>query len=73
MFTIYVLPTEEGLPPRAVLIPLAISEPGEPMVALGLPVAVAYEDECWRIDGEPVPEDANEAITQHAESLGVVL
>lgn len=60
MFGIYILPTEEGLPPRALLIPI-----------IGDVIAVQYLDGNWTIENEPVPADLDEAITQHALSLGV--
>ena len=63
---IYVLPTEEGLPPRAAL--LKEVAPGMTSV-----VAVfAYTDDAWRDhEGEEVAEELADAITEHAESLGV--
>lgn len=63
MFSIYVMPTEEGLPPRAMLLPLLG----------GVPVAVVYDEDEWKIEGEPVDEELNEVITEHAKSLGVSL
>lgn len=63
---IYVLPTEEDLPPRAVFL----VEAGENVLA---PVGgVAYIDDAWRYpDGTEVAEELATAITEHAEKLGV--
>lgn len=63
---IYVLPTEEDKPPRAAFIV---------DVAPGLSTAVGgaeYTDGAWRYpDGREVEEELAQAITEHAESLGV--
>lgn len=64
--SIYVLPTEEGLPPRAVF--LTDVAPG----IQGVLGQVAYVDDAWRdADGNEVEEEIAQAITAHAESLGV--
>lgn len=64
---IYVLPTEGGSPPRALI--------GEPMPEEGAVYATistwSADMGAWTIDDIPVPEDLNEAITEHAKSLGV--
>ena len=63
---IYVLPTEEELPPRAVF--LQELSPGV-QVSIG---GAAYVDDAWRYpDGNEVEDDLAQAITEHAESLGV--
>jgi hypothetical protein len=64
--SIYVLETEEGLPPRAAfLVEVAPGIQG----AIG---GAAYIDDAWRYpDGEEVEEELAEAITAHAEELGV--
>lgn len=63
---IYVLPTEEDLPPRAVF--LTELAPGLTAVV----GEVAYIEDAWRhANGEEVVEELAEAITAHAESLGV--
>lgn len=63
---IYVLPTEEDVPPRAVFVV---------DVAPGFKAAVGgvqYTDNAWRYpDGSEVAEELARAITEHAESLGV--
>lgn len=63
---IYVMPTEDDKPPRAAFIM---------DIAPGVTVAIggaAYEDDAWRFpDGTEVPDELGEAITQHAEELGV--
>jgi hypothetical protein len=63
---IYVLPSEEGVPPRAAFL-------GE--VAPGVIVAVGgveYTDGAWRYpNGEEVETELADAITAHAEELGV--
>lgn len=58
---IYVMPTEQDLPPRAAFI------------VNGTPVGgAAYIDDAWRYpDGSEVEEDIARAITEHAEELGV--
>ena len=63
---IYVLPTEEDKPPRAAfLIDIA---PGV-QAAIG---GAQYTDGAWRYpDGTEVEDDLGEAITEHAEALGV--
>lgn len=65
-FGIYVLPTEDDLPPRAVFLV---------EVANGVQAPVggaAYIDDAWRYpDGTEVQDDLAQAITDHAESLGV--
>jgi hypothetical protein len=63
---IYVLPTEEELPPRAVFL-IEVS-PG-----IHAPVGgAAYTDGAWRYEnGDEVEEDLGQAITEHAEGLGV--
>lgn len=59
---IYVMPTEEEMPPRAVFI-----TPSKQVVG-----GAVYLDDAWRYpDGTEVPEELAEAITDHAESLGV--
>lgn len=63
---IYVLPTEEGAPPRA----LFLIEIGPGVKA---PVGgAAYLDGAWRYpDGSEVEDELADQITEHAESLGV--
>ena len=63
---IYVMPTEDDLPPRAAfLIEIA---PGI-QAAIG---GAEYTDDAWRYpDGKEVEEELAQAITEHAEELGV--
>ena len=65
--SIYVLPTEEGRPPRAVVGEQAIDG------FVGLPVQYVHDDDrwIWEANGQPVPDDLGEAITSHARWLGV--
>jgi len=63
---IYVLPSEEGVPPRAAF--LVEVSPGV-TAAIG---GVEYTNEAWRYpDGTEVEEELGNAITAHAEELGV--
>lgn len=63
---IYVLPSEEGVPPRAAFI--AEISPGVTVAVNG----AEYTDGAWRYpNGDEVEEELAEAITTHAEELGV--
>lgn len=63
---IYVMPTEEGLPPRAAFVMEVV--PGI-QTAVG---GATYKDGAWRYqDGREVEEELAAQITAHAESLGV--
>lgn len=64
--SIYVMPTEEDQPPRAMfLIEVA---PGVTTPIGG----AAYTDDAWRFpDGTEVDDELAGQITEHAESLGV--
>lgn len=71
--TIYVLPTEENLPPRAVLF-----DPSEVLVGTeeGLLVAGTLSTwsrdlGTWVIGDLPLPQELADRITEHAKSLGV--
>lgn len=73
MVTIYVLPTEEGYPPRAIL-GQAESEDEVPDVGDTMfgDVAVWTGDlGCWTMHGTPLPKDLSDTISDHARSLGV--
>ncbi len=63
---IYVMPTEEDLPPRAAFLM---------EVAPGIQAAVGgaeYTDGAWRYpDGSEVEGELGQQITEHAENLGV--
>lgn len=63
---IYILPTEEGLPPRAAfIVPVA---PGVEAAVFG----AQYTDGAWRYpDGSEIEQELADAITKHAEELGV--
>jgi hypothetical protein len=66
---IYVMPTEEGLPPRAIVGAIMQEEQG---IAIAGAMATWNADTgVWMIEGQAVPEDMGEAITEHAKSLGV--
>jgi hypothetical protein len=70
--TIYVLPTEPGFPPRAIVGTMLMID-GE-MEGLHGKVAIFSRDSgCWMFGGTPVDDELNEAITNHARSLGVDL
>jgi hypothetical protein len=64
---IFVLPTEVGYPPRAVL--------GEPVldgdVIVGAVAMWTADLGCWTLNGVPLPPDVSDTITEHAKSLGV--
>lgn len=63
---IYVMPTEEGLPPRAVFLVEVFPDVQAPIGG------AAYMDSAWRYpNGQEVEEELAQAITQHAEALGV--
>ena len=70
---IYVLPTEEGMPPRAILTPVTgIGELNEEELSVVGQMAVWTADMgCWTVAGTPLPQALGEAISAHAASLGV--
>ncbi len=71
MVSIYVLPTEEGKPPRA-LIGQVVEADGLGEVMVGSNVATWSRDSgTWMMGAEPVPTELGDAITDHAKSLGV--
>ena len=61
---IYVLPTEEHLPPRAVLLEDEQAD-GGPLVTW------SHDSGTWMLGELPVPPELGEAITAHARALGV--
>lgn len=66
MTAIYVLPTEEGVPPRAIL--------GEAVGQNMLVEATAVwsnDAGAWMVEGVPVDQELGDLITAHAKSLGV--
>lgn len=62
---IYVLPTEPGLPPRAV-----IGQPVEGTIQ-GAVAVWSGDVGSWTLHGELLPSELSDAITEHAKSLGV--
>lgn len=73
--TIYVYPTETGLPPRALIGHADVEEPEDLETEVeveGQAVAVFSNDiGCWTLNGEPVPTQLSDAISAHARNLGV--
>lgn len=65
MVSIYVLPTEAGLPPRAI-VGAASNDTIE-----GVVVTWSADLGAWTLEGLPIPNELGEAITDHAKSLGV--
>jgi hypothetical protein len=61
----YVLPTEPGQPPRAI-----IGRPAEGGLA-GVLATWSRDSGAWTVGGAPVPQEVSDAITEHARSLGV--
>ena len=69
---IYVLPSEEGLPPRAIVGEAFI--PGEDgiLVLGGGMITWTADSGTWVTEGGmPVPEELADATTSHARDLGV--
>lgn len=77
MISIYVLPTEEGKPPRAILMSLDMQQPeseNDPvMIQLTEKhVQWSFDTGAWMDDGGiPAPQEISDAITEHAKNLGV--
>lgn len=69
---IYVMPTEEGKPPRALLAQDIVEVDGG-MMAVGVAVQAVWSSDsgAWFVDGEPIDPEIGEAITNHAKELGV--
>jgi hypothetical protein len=69
--SIYVLPTEENVPPTAILIMgMALTPDG--LVPMGEAVTWSQDMGTWmREEGTPVDADLGKAITEHAKELGV--
>jgi hypothetical protein len=68
MLNVYVLPTEENLPPRAILFE------GETPNAQNARVSVWSADVgTWTLEGVPLNTSLADIITGHARSLGVDL
>jgi hypothetical protein len=76
---IYVLPTQEKMPPRALLydeLPVTLMSEGETILTAGVGMAVTWSNDMgvWvGSDGIPLPPEVGEVITEHARSLGVDL
>jgi hypothetical protein len=62
---VYVLPTETGLPPRA-LIGRVTDDGIEGQLATW-----SRDSGTWTVGGLPIPQEVAERITEHARSLGV--
>lgn len=75
MISIYVMPTEEGKPPRAILysMPVETIEDARALSTVEGALATWSRDMgVWQMpDGTIVPEDIGNAITEHAKNLGV--
>lgn len=69
MTGIYVLPTEEGLPPRAILTDDTDVQLGDRIE--GTLVVWSRDSGVWELNGVPLPSELGGAITAHAVSLGV--
>lgn len=68
--SIYVLPSEEGLPPRALLME-GTEQVWERETVDGVFAVWSRDLGCWTTGGVPLPEELGEVITEHAKSLGV--
>lgn len=66
---IYVLPTEKGTPPRAMLFS-GEHEPNQLPPDAKL-VVWSRDSACWCLNGTPIPKELGDQITAHAQSLGV--
>lgn len=65
---IYVLPTEEGKPPRAIIGPF--NEEEQRFLA-GVEAMWSRDLGTWTVGNMPLPNDLAAQITEHAKSLGV--
>jgi len=74
---LYVLPTEEGMPPRCLMGHVEHNEGEEFRVPTPAEVdesemAVFSSDSgCWTLAGTPLPPELSELISDHARMLGV--
>lgn len=68
---IYVMPTEEGLPPRALIYSANPGEDEGAVAVTGVIAAWSRDAGAWMVDGLPLPSELGGAITEHAKSLGV--
>lgn len=69
VISIFVLPTEEGQPPRAIL---ANGEIVRRAMLTGSIVTWSRDLGAWvSTEGMPLPPDLGDDITEHAKSLGV--
>jgi hypothetical protein len=66
---IYVLPSEPGVPPRAMVGQITPAEEG--FTVIGELATWSRDMGMWLIEERPVPPELGEAITAHAKSLGV--
>jgi len=70
MISIYVLPSEPGMPPQAVIG--EVEEGDEDDASIHGALAIWSRDlGAWTLGGIPVPTDLGDSITEHAKSLGV--
>lgn len=66
----YVLPSEPGLPPRALLMERETElEEGEQIE--GVLATWSADMGMWTVAGMPIPQEFGESLTEHAKSLGV--
>lgn len=69
---VFVMPTEAGKPPRALLIPADEAHPLEQGATIsGVLSTWSVDMGCWTVGGAPVPSELGDAITAHARNLGV--
>lgn len=73
MPNIYVLPTEENLPPRAVLFegPMMMMASDEGTAIAGTLAMWSADIGTWVVNDIPLPQELADAITAHAKDLGV--
>ena len=79
--TIFVMPTMEGVPPRAVLGFQEVEDPeeqepeelnvGEALERGQKMATFSHDTGCWMVDGMPLPEEFSDAISRHAHDLCV--
>ena len=73
---IYVLPTEDGLPPRALLgyVDLEGADyrvPTPQELEMAEMAVFSMDAGCWTLAGTPLPQELSEIISGHASKLGV--
>lgn len=66
---IYVLPSEENMPARAIIGPAAVWEQvGAPV---GLMATWSADTGCWQVEGDSIPPELGAAITERCRELEV--